>query len=234
MITGLFSRESIALGMPPGDQDDREGQILDRAARLVLGDWYEERGVDVRADLEEIGRIAEIIRQQRDLSYTGREGALGRRLSIEMDGIQERFSRDLATTRGWTPARSHFTFDELATGRRREHGQFRRQLIEPDHGLIDHPERFREPHRPFRPAAILTHSYSGGDPAPLLKLAASSGLAVEILPWSWYFPGACTAALFTRPPTWRQAPSRQESERARSRELTQQMRQLRKNRGGRA
>lgn len=36
MITGSLSREAIALGMLPGDHDDREDQILDPTVRYEL------------------------------------------------------------------------------------------------------------------------------------------------------------------------------------------------------
>jgi hypothetical protein len=205
-------------------------QLRDPASRSVLGDWYEARGIAARTDIEAISRIAAIIARKHELgskdrpelrSDPDRRRAVrveNRQLTDELDGIQHRLRDEFMAVRGWRTARSRFGFDELATGRRPEHGPFRRQLIQPDFRLINHPERFREPQRPFRPVAILTHS-SNTNRHPFNELAAATGLTVEFLPWSWYYPGSCIAALFTRGPGWKQAPSREERRRQNMRTL---------------
>jgi hypothetical protein len=43
--------------------------------------------------------------------------------------------------------------------------------------------------------AILTHSYATRE--QIEEFARRNALLVEYLPYSWYYPGGCTAALLT-------------------------------------
>lgn len=236
-LRGMFSVESIALGGPP---PDLLAQIGDPAGRAVIGDWYEDRGVDARSALEDLARIRAIFDRLNQLSTGARQAeAESRRLSAERLDLQRRLRDRLAAARGWKVAERRFTFDELATGRRASVDgsdySFDAAVIEsggsgiierrvPDmrdlHGLLDHEEHFRAPRAQYaragEPAGILTHSYRDDDLTPFVALADRAGLTVEFLPWSWYFPGYCVTALFTRPATWKQAPSRIELQRARA------------------
>jgi hypothetical protein len=102
----------------------------------------------------------------------------------------------LAAQRGWTHARRRFTSPQLARNRRP--GTYPGEI---DGCLIDHPECFRWPHGWKRPAAILSHSYVEN----LDKHRAfgdQHGLAIEPLPFSWYYRGTI-AVLYTRKPTTR-------------------------------
>jgi hypothetical protein len=65
--------------------------------------------------------------------------------------------------------------------------------VEFRHHVIDHRECFMC--RRY-PVAILTHTY--GPYEHCEEFAQEYGLNLERLPWSWYYPGATIAALFTR------------------------------------
>jgi hypothetical protein len=59
--------------------------------------------------------------------------------------------------------------------------------------VIDHAEHFDGPNR--KTAALLSHSYA--DIADIEQYAIDHNYDVELLSWSWYFPGACLPVLFT-------------------------------------
>lgn len=98
-----------------------------------------------------------------------------------------------AESRGWIVGKHGFSLRQLLTA---THGRswydYRGESWHPE---IDHPEFYRLPRRPWRPAAILSHSYA--PPAQIVTFAAEHGLAVEFLDASWYYPGATTAVVFT-------------------------------------
>ncbi len=97
-----------------------------------------------------------------------------------------------AESRGWTPGK-RFTLRMLRAG---SPGRTRDDYYgESFHPVIDHAEYFRLPRRPWRPAAIVSHTYA--PPAQILTFAAEHGLAAEFLEQSWYFAGATTAVVFT-------------------------------------
>ena len=97
-----------------------------------------------------------------------------------------------AESRGWTIGK-HFTLRMLRAG---SPGRTRDDYLgESLHPVIDHAEYFRLPRRPWRPAAILSHTYA--PPAQIVTFAAEHGLAVEFLDASWYYPGATMAVVFT-------------------------------------
>jgi hypothetical protein len=112
----------------------------------------------------------------------------------EIYRIREAHREEFARSRGWICARTSFSVEQLREGR---HGRFRVE----DYGnqyqpIVDHAEHYRWPVRPFRPAAIVTHSYAPAD--AVVRWAAEHGLEAEVLPWSWYFPGHATAVVLAR------------------------------------
>lgn len=96
-------------------------------------------------------------------------------------------------SRGWTPGK-HFTLRMLRAG---SHARSREDYRgETFHPFIDHAEYFRLPVKPWRPAAILSHTYAPA--TEIVKFAAQHGLAVEFLDLpSWYNPHNTTAVVFT-------------------------------------
>ena len=121
--------------------------------------------------------------------------ALDREYRIARDVYREHLAvarKLFAESRGWTIGK-HFTLRMLRAG---SPGRTRADYYgESLHPVIDHAEYFRLPRRPWRPGAILSHTYA--PPAQILTFAAEHGLAVEFLDASWYFPGATTAVVFT-------------------------------------
>lgn len=105
---------------------------------------------------------------------------------------REQFAR----SRGWTLAQTSFSIDQLVAGRSGRHlpTDYDRHSLYP---WVDHPEYFRHPRPPYRPAAILTHAYCPAE--EVQRWAAEHGLAAEVLAWSWYYPGYASAVLLTRP-----------------------------------
>jgi len=149
-------------------------------------------------------RIGEIVRLQGEIGsrcYAAKAGSIERyalrrqteALRAELRDLTERLRRDLAIERGWIIGRTPFSLSNLATGRRSD----RDVQVHLSHGVVDHAECFRQRARPYRPVALLTHSYNAG-PEEFVAVARKLGLAVELLDWSWYYPGHCNAALFIR------------------------------------
>ncbi|MDA8348206.1 MAG: hypothetical protein M0038_05285 [Pseudomonadota bacterium] len=100
--------------------------------------------------------------------------------------------RLFAASRGWTIGK-HFTIRMLRAGSPgRTRDDYRGESLHP---VIDHPEYFRLPVRPWRPAAILSHSYVPRE--QILTFAADRGLDAEFLESSWYYPGGTTAVVLT-------------------------------------
>ncbi|MGN6108966.1 MAG: hypothetical protein ACTHU0_27920 [Kofleriaceae bacterium] len=108
--------------------------------------------------------------------------------------ITARLARDLASAKGWTVAQTAFSFRDLTAGKPSNHHAV---LAPVDEVLVDHAECFRARTRPYRPAAMLSHSYAR-DQTRHVAFARQHGLAVEFLPWSWYEPDLCLAALYVR------------------------------------
>jgi hypothetical protein len=115
-----------------------------------------------------------------------------RRRGEALRAAREKVQREFAKSRGWTVAKD-FTVRMLLAGNngktQEDYGGGR-----PDY--IDHPNYFREAVRPYRPIAILTHSYKRL--IDVIREANRDGLATEVLPWSWYYPGACAPVLLTK------------------------------------
>jgi hypothetical protein len=106
-------------------------------------------------------------------------------------------SEALALERGWRVSPGQFTLRQLLTG---ASGAAREDDLS---GLgrgsaIDHAEFYRAPARPYRPVAIVSHTYLLL--AEVFEFVTQHGLACEVLPVrSWYFPGACLPVLFSAP-----------------------------------
>jgi hypothetical protein len=111
---------------------------------------------------------------------------------------------EFAASRGWKQGKRQFTLPMLASGRpgRSTTDDY---CWSPDLNLKttlawDHPNFFRETHRPYRPAGVVVHVYARApDQCQYAnELAAIYGLNFEALPWSWYYPGGCLAGVYTR------------------------------------
>ena len=131
------------------------------------------------------------IYSRRDPTYR----ALDRDYRIALDVYRQHVAvarKTFAVSRGWTIGK-HFTLRMLRAG---SPGRTRADYYgESLHPVIDHAEYFRLPRRPWRPTAILSHTYA--PPAQIVTFAAEHGLAVEFLDASWYYPGATMAVVFT-------------------------------------
>ena len=131
------------------------------------------------------------IYSRRDPTYR----ALDRDYRIALDVYRQHVAvarKTFAVSRGWTIGK-HFTLRMLRAGSPgRTRDDYRGESWHPE---IDHPEFYRLPRRPWRPAAILSHTYAPR--AQIVTFAAENGLAVEFLDASWYYPGATTAVVFT-------------------------------------
>lgn len=229
---GLFSSTATQAGRPP---HGLAGELHDASARAVLGDWYEQHDIDARNDLGRVARIAEITARLHEIDTAIRAGRPQnevlamrfekRNISREGSAIQYKLRDEFAAARGWSSvaqSRSEFEFAELAMGRlHRERNVPWSTLDVSD--LLRHEECFRTSSG-AQPAALLTHSNQTDDRAPFEALAAAAGLAIEVLPFSWYEPRNCVAVLFMRPPTWRPAPSRKELDREAAREIARRKR----------
>ena len=110
--------------------------------------------------------------------------------NAHVDAVRKLF----AASRGWTVGKHAFSLRQLLTATHsRSWYDYRGESWYP---AIDHAEYYRLPTRPWRPAAILSHSYAPS--AEITKFAADNGLSVEFLDMpSWYYPGGTTAVLFT-------------------------------------
>lgn len=106
------------------------------------------------------------------------------------------FCTRLALDRGWSMAKTDFSLAQLVEGRAGSNGMS--DYVRECDSLIDHPEFFRHPHRPYRPAAILSHSYRPAE--AVVAYAEANGASAEVLPWSWYYPGQCNAVLILKKP----------------------------------
>jgi hypothetical protein len=107
----------------------------------------------------------------------------------------------LAQERGWRVSAARFTLRQLRTRSHpkwTEHagmncnpwGRSKPNFAYPE---VDHAYFFREAVRPWRPAAVLSHSYANA--AMCLAYAAENGLRAEIQPASGYNLG-CIAVLY--------------------------------------
>jgi hypothetical protein len=118
-----------------------------------------------------------------------------RQVREELLSLRESMCRSLAEERGWRVAKTDFSLRQLLAGHA---GRYLSAdyLGTRHYPEIDHEECFRVPVRPYRPAAILTHSYA--PQGEVLEFAERCGFDAEVLPWSWYYPSSCVAVLLTR------------------------------------
>jgi hypothetical protein len=147
--------------------------------------------------------------------HSTKERAPGIRAQYRQEEIRQKLDREFASSRGWTystashPHGKPFSFKKLADKSKlvlidRVRGFAPRYRVpEPgwpsgDHRLVDHPTYFKLNTRPYQPVAILAHSYDMNR-ANHEAYAESIGIRVEFLPWSWYYPGRCLAALYVKP-----------------------------------
>ncbi|HWG75803.1 MAG TPA: hypothetical protein VN660_03320 [Steroidobacteraceae bacterium] len=106
----------------------------------------------------------------------------------ERSRLREAFAR----AHGWRISLSGFSVDQLRTGRTaRRWNEFSYYR-----GVIDHPDYFRTPGKPSRPAAIITHTYASLDDC--IEFTAGESITAKLLPESWYYPGGTIAVLFTK------------------------------------
>jgi hypothetical protein len=103
-----------------------------------------------------------------------------------------------AKSRGWTPAKKRFNPSDLFTRKSREFCDGRYDVDTKSFPFLDHVQYFRTTTRPYKPIAMLTHSY---EPAERIELyAVANGFNCELLPYSWHYPRRCVAALLTAKP----------------------------------
>jgi hypothetical protein len=122
-------------------------------------------------------------------------------LQDQLQELQARIVAEFATERGWHRAQRVFTLVQLSAGRPGR--SFPYEYAERASGassVLDHGDYFREPHRPYRPTAVVTHLYADNDTA-CHAFAEQAGLRFERLPWSWHNPDRCLAGVFTRDPS---------------------------------
>ncbi|MEX2642533.1 MAG: hypothetical protein WD270_03720 [Acetobacterales bacterium] len=114
-----------------------------------------------------------------------------RRLQDAYFAARDHACAELAERRGWRYTRKPFGLRNLIEG------SSYRSDVSRHYPEIDHPECFRELARPYRPVAILSHSYQT-DFMEHVAFAAEHGLSAEVVPVSWYLPGGTLAVLYTR------------------------------------
>jgi hypothetical protein len=102
-----------------------------------------------------------------------------RRVRDELRTLRESMCRSLAEDRGWSVAKTRFNLRQLLAGHAGRYlsGDFLGMRHYPE---IDHEECFRVPVRPYRPAAILTHSYA--PQGEVLEFAERCGLIPRFCP----------------------------------------------------
>jgi len=124
----------------------------------------------------------------------------------ELQKLQDAECALFAVSRGWRIGSRQIHVGQLIAGSMNyDHLRFGHRDAEDKDHVIDHAEYFmRSPpgktsQQSCRyPAAILSHTY--GDWEPCVEFAQRYGLGLERLPYSWYYPGHCIAALFTHIP----------------------------------
>tara|TARA_R110000751_G_C13610815_1_gene463398 strand:- start:285 stop:743 length:459 start_codon:yes stop_codon:yes gene_type:complete len=106
---------------------------------------------------------------------------------LEMRSLCRSLLEDFATERNWIVAKTDFLLEQLKDSKPRRYAHRR--------SFIDHAEYLRCPDRPYRPVAIITHSYEKLE--DMAEEADIAGVDIEILPWSWYLVDRCVAAIVT-------------------------------------
>jgi len=135
--------------------------------------------------------------RQTGLAHRATMSATESMVSERAADIRRRLVNELAARRGWSVAGRHFSVDQLRHARPgKDRSKLSDSIGDFEHPYLDHLEWFRQPHKPYRPAAMLSHSYA--EPDDIEAWCRSHGFAYEFLPWSWYFPGRCSAFLIAR------------------------------------
>ncbi len=109
----------------------------------------------------------------------------------------------LAKANNWRVAAHPFTLDKLVHPARWD--TYMRTLEYARDAHVDHATCFRFPNR-GKPVALLSHVYDA-ERHRLDRAAVGLGLQYTVLEWSWYFPHATLAILWTNDPAYVQ-PSR--------------------------
>jgi hypothetical protein len=111
--------------------------------------------------------------------------------------------QQFACANGWYEAAKEFSFRALASGKMHTGGYRGDEHL--GRRPLDHPEWFRKDRRPV---AIVGHNYRGPDGEDNRDPAATAkrfGLTLHVAPAgdaaSWYYPGATTLLVMTRPET---------------------------------
>ena len=110
-----------------------------------------------------------------------------------LSDAQRRIVAEFSHEQGWQIARHIFSTAQLAQGRPGRN--FPGDYAGYDGRAIDHPDFFRLPTRPFRPAGIVVHVYLP-DFEICHAYAQEWGILFEPLPWSWYYPDGTNAGVF--------------------------------------
>jgi hypothetical protein len=135
----------------------------------------------------EVHRTA--VSQSRD---SRRTETAARQVSDALSAAHMQCRMDFAKERGWRLSQRAFTLAMLAHCRNHSRRAYN---VEYHRSIINHPEYCRYGTSPYRPVAIITHSY-----APLndvLKYIEECGFQSEVLPWSWMHPRRCCAVVIT-------------------------------------
>jgi hypothetical protein len=157
--------------------------------------------VDAERDAEQAHRAAP---ENFELSHLLRRIQSARRSAWEhLHTLQAAEREKFAVSRGWrvyNGRQGHVYTDQLIAGRM-TYGAYGYPRDVPDSDVIDHRECFvRSPpgktsQQSYRyPVAILSHTY--GEWGPCVEFARKYNLNLERLPYSWYYPQQCIAALF--------------------------------------
>lgn len=108
--------------------------------------------------------------------------------------LGQHLAKGLAKSRGWILSKKPFATSTLLRLRPPTCGG-RHDVDASRWPYVDHAQYFRHPTRPYKPVALLTHSY---EPAENVELFATAfGFNCELLEYSWYYPRKCVAALLT-------------------------------------
>jgi hypothetical protein len=161
----------------------------------------------------EIARLMQLDSAERHERERGarHRSAEGRRVSADLIALREEARSAFAAARGWKRTRCEFHTDGLVHGLRHSprYTMLNSERDARDIGCalgrpwIDHAEFYRTPGRSGVCAGIVSHAYlrdHGGIEAPV-AYAERAGLVCEVFPpvFSWYYPGATTLLVFSRP-----------------------------------
>jgi hypothetical protein len=162
------------------------------------------RRTDMYPEITRLDReCGTLYRRAKDQSLDSRESrAAGRehsRLSNALHAAKQTARESFAVDHGWSISERGFTLEMLRQARGARCVSSDWEGDQHSDGVLDHCEYFSAgPRKNSKPQALLTHTYV--EWVKVLEFATEHGLAVQALPGSWYFPGGCIAAVFTRKP----------------------------------